>query len=133
MTIFLVILHILVCMALILIVLLQTGKGADLGAAFGGSSQTVFGSAGSSGFMTKLTTASAIIFMITSLALVYMKGHTRDSSLISEAVERQEKEMAEVGEPLPFEDIEVQVEEQEAAPAEGTVDEPEAGSEEGGE
>jgi len=133
MTIFLVILHIIVCMALILIVLLQTGKGADLGAAFGGSSQTVFGSAGSSGFMTKLTTASAIIFMLPSLPLVYLKGHTKDSSLISEAVEKQQKEMVEVGETLPFEDIEVQVDEQEAAPAEGTGTEPEAVTETGGE
>ncbi|MCX8116881.1 MAG: preprotein translocase subunit SecG [Desulfobacterota bacterium] len=66
-----VILHVLVCFALILIVLLQAGKGAEIGAAFGGASQTLFGSAGSMGFLSKLTTVAAVIFMITSLLLTY--------------------------------------------------------------
>ncbi len=67
-----------------MIVLLQTGKGADMGAAFGGgSSQTLFGSTGASTFLTKATTAAAIIFMITSLWLAYMSGHkTGDSIMI---------------------------------------------------
>jgi preprotein translocase subunit SecG len=74
-------LHILVCIALILIVLLQKGKGADMGAAFGGSSQTVFGGAGATSFLTKLTTAAAIIFMITCLLLAFgfQKGKTSSS------------------------------------------------------
>lgn len=74
-------LHILVCIALILIVLLQKGKGADMGAAFGGSSQTVFGGAGASSFLTKLTTAAAIIFMVTCLLLAFgfQKGKTSSS------------------------------------------------------
>jgi preprotein translocase subunit SecG len=66
-----IVLHILVCMALILIVLLQAGKGAEMGAAFGGASQTIFGSAGAMGFLSKLTTVAAIIFMITSLLLTF--------------------------------------------------------------
>lgn len=67
-----------------MIVLLQTGKGADMGAAFGGgSSQTLFGSTGASTFLTKATTAAAIIFMLTSLALAYISGHkTGDSIMI---------------------------------------------------
>jgi len=67
-----------------MIVLLQTGKGADMGAAFGGgSSQTLFGSTGASTFLTKATTAAAIIFMLTSLVLAYMSGHkTGDSIMI---------------------------------------------------
>jgi len=65
------VLHILVCFALILIVLLQAGKGAEMGAAFGGSSQTIFGSSGAMGFLTKLTTVAAVIFMITSLLLTF--------------------------------------------------------------
>ncbi len=70
------ILHILVSIALILIVLLQTGRGSEIGAAFGsGSSQTVFGSSGSSGFMTKLTAAVVAIFMITSMLLAYFYSH----------------------------------------------------------
>lgn len=66
-----VIIHILVCIALILIVLLQAGKGAEMGAAFGGASQTIFGSAGAMGFLSKLTTVAAIIFMMTSLILTF--------------------------------------------------------------
>lgn len=69
----LVTLHVIVCIALILIVLLQRGKGAEMGAALGGgSSQTLFGSRGATTFLGKLTTTAAIIFMLTSLALAYM-------------------------------------------------------------
>ena len=70
------IIHVLVSVALILIVLLQTGRGSEIGAAFGsGSSQTLFGSSGSTGFMTKLTTAGVAIFMITSMLLAYFYSH----------------------------------------------------------
>ncbi len=63
--------HVIICIAMILIVLLQTGKGADMGAAFGGSSQTVFGSGGPGTFLGKMTTFVAIFFMLTSLWLAY--------------------------------------------------------------
>ncbi len=66
---FVTILHVIVCLALIGIVLLQHGKGSDMGAAFGGSSQTIFGSSGGATFLGKLTTAAAIIFMFTSIGL----------------------------------------------------------------
>jgi len=70
------IIHIIISVALILIVLLQTGRGSEIGAAFGaGSSQTLFGSSGSSSFMTKLTTAAVIVFMVTSLLLAYFYSH----------------------------------------------------------
>jgi len=75
-----VVLHILVCIALILIVLLQAGKGAEMGAAFGGASQTIFGSAGAMGFLSKLTTVAAVIFMITSLLLTF--SSTRKASTV---------------------------------------------------
>jgi preprotein translocase subunit SecG len=69
------IVHIIVCIGLILVVLLQTGKGAEIGAVFGGgSSSTIFGSSGAGNFLTKLTTAMAIVFMITSLTLGYFAG-----------------------------------------------------------
>jgi preprotein translocase subunit SecG len=86
MSILLIIIHILVCIALIMIVLLQTGKGADMGAAFGGgSSQTLFGSTGASTFLSKATTAAAIIFMLTSLTLAYFSSHRfTDQSVVSE-------------------------------------------------
>ena len=75
-------LHILVCVALILIVLLQAGKGASMGAAFGGASQTIFGSPGAAGFLTKITTVAAILFMTTSIFLTMLS--TRRSSAVLE-------------------------------------------------
>ena len=79
----LIIVHVIVCIALIMIVLLQTGKGADMGAAFGGGgSQTLFGSTGASTFLSKATTGAAIIFMLTSLALAYLSSHRTADSII---------------------------------------------------
>ncbi len=72
MNVLVVLIHLVACLALIAIVLLQTGKGAEMGAAFGGASQTLFGGTGGSSFMSKLTTGAAIVFMITSLLLSYM-------------------------------------------------------------
>ncbi|MBU4232814.1 MAG: preprotein translocase subunit SecG [Desulfobacterales bacterium] len=67
-----VIIHVIVSLALVSIVLLQHGKGAGIGAAFGGSSQTVFGSTGAAPFLAKLTAVVAILFMCTSLGLTFM-------------------------------------------------------------
>lgn len=84
MTIFLVIVHTIVCITLIAVVLLQSGKGAEMGASFGASgSQSVFGAGGGSTFMSKMTTGAAIIFMLTSLVLAYRGGHTGSSSIMS--------------------------------------------------
>jgi preprotein translocase subunit SecG len=69
MTTLILIVHVMVSLALIFIVLLQTGKGAEMGAAFGGSNQTVFGSQGAATFLSKVTTAAAVLFMVTSLSL----------------------------------------------------------------
>ena len=86
MTYFLVFLHVLVCIAMIAIVLLQSGKGAEMGASFGaGGSQSVFGASGGSTFMSKLTTASAVIFMLTSLVLAYQSGTAGSSSIMSKS------------------------------------------------
>ncbi|MRR06839.1 MAG: preprotein translocase subunit SecG [Deltaproteobacteria bacterium] len=83
MTILLTILHILVCIALIAIVLLQSGKGAEMGASFGaGGSQSVFGAGGGTSFLSKLTTGAAIIFMLTSLTLAYLSGQSETSSIM---------------------------------------------------
>ena len=76
-TTFLTILHIIACIFLVIVVLLQTGKGSDVSAVFGGSSQTIFGSSGAGNFLTKLTTATAIVFMFTSLSLTL--GTTRQA------------------------------------------------------
>ncbi|MCI0372570.1 MAG: preprotein translocase subunit SecG [candidate division NC10 bacterium] len=78
-------LHLLVAVALIGVVLLQSGKGADIGAAFGGgSSQTVFGGRGAATLLHKVTTVAAILFMLTSLSLALYKGERRASSVIRE-------------------------------------------------
>lgn len=66
-----IVLHIIVCIALTIIVLLQQGKGADVGAVFGGSSQTVFGAGGASSPLFKLTWTFALLFGMTSLFLAY--------------------------------------------------------------
>lgn len=82
---FLTIIHVIVCIALILIVLLQTGKGADMGAAFGGgSSQTLFGSSGASTFLSKATTIAAVLFMLTSLYLAYIGSNKTAKSIMSD-------------------------------------------------
>lgn len=75
------IIHVIVSIGLILVVLLQTGKGAEMGAVFGGSSSTIFGSSGAGNFLTRLTTGMAIVFMITSLTLGYFSGRHSASSV----------------------------------------------------
>jgi preprotein translocase subunit SecG len=80
-----IIIHVVVSFALILIVLLQTGKGAEMGAGFGGgSNQTIFGSRGAATFLSKVTTAAAVIFMLTSLSLAYMTSK-RTGSVIRDS------------------------------------------------
>jgi len=78
-----VVLHIVVSVALILVILLQTGKGSDIGAVFGGgSSQTLFGSTGPTSFLSKLTAGAAIVFMLTSLFLAYFSGRGPSTSIM---------------------------------------------------
>jgi preprotein translocase subunit SecG len=83
--------HVLACLALILIVLLQTGRGAEMGAAFGGASQTLFGGSGGSTFMSKMTTGAAILFMVTCLGLSYWAGAIKTKSVMENVppVEKQ--------------------------------------------
>lgn len=75
-----IVIHVIVCLILIGVVLLQAGKGAEMGAAFGGSSQTIFGSRGAATFLSKLTVGAAVIFMVTSLTLSML---SRNRSVIS--------------------------------------------------
>ncbi len=76
--------HVIVCIGLIGVVLLQQGKGAEMGAAFGGSSQTLFGSTGATTFLGKMTAAAAVIFMVTSLGLTYLAANRYKSSVVSD-------------------------------------------------
>lgn len=77
-----VILHLIVCFLMIAAILLQAGKGAEIGAAFGGSSQTVFGSRGPGTFLSKVTVGAAIIFMLTSLGLALLSRQENVASVI---------------------------------------------------
>ncbi len=84
MTILLTILHVVVSIFMIAVVLLQSGKGAEMGASFGSSgSQSVFGAGGGTTFLSKMTTGGAVIFMLTSLTLAYLSGQPSSSSLMS--------------------------------------------------
>src|SRR5210317_309306 len=79
--------HILVCLSLIGIVLIQGGKGAEVGAAFGaGASNTIFGASGGQSFIAKMTAGAAVIFMLTSLALAIFWGQPGSSSVMPDRV-----------------------------------------------
>src|ERR1700753_1004042 len=74
-------LHVIICLFLIIVVLLQSGKAADLAGAFGGmGSQTVFGPRGTATVLSKATTAAATLFMVTSLVLVIMANNRTPST-----------------------------------------------------
>ena len=80
-----IILHVICTLFLILVILLQTGKGAAMGSGLGGgSSQTMFGSSGAGNFLTKITTAIAALFMITSLTLATMSSKEKSRSIMPE-------------------------------------------------
>ena len=85
--------HVLVCIFLILIVLLQTGKGAEIGAAFGGSSQTLFGPRGAGTLLSKLTVIAAVVFMVTSISLSYIRGTHGRSKIIDRETTPVEEEL----------------------------------------
>jgi len=93
--------HLLVCIALILIVLLQRGKGANMGAVFGGSSQAVFGGAGATSFLHKVTVAAAIIFMLTSLGLAFLFGKGKTSSIMKGVSQTQQQTTQQSKSPAP--------------------------------
>jgi preprotein translocase subunit SecG len=95
MTTFLLIVHILVSIALIAIVLIQGGKGAEIGATFGaGASQTVFGASGGKSFIGTMTTMVAVIFMLTSLGLTYFYANPKSSSVMPGDVRVEQQEQA---------------------------------------
>lgn len=90
MTIILTIIHVIVCFFLVVVVLLQSGKAADLAGAFGGmGSQTAFGPRGSATVLSKATTIAAAVFMVTSLSLAILA--TRNASGSGSVLERQKE------------------------------------------
>ena len=108
MVIILTIVHILVCVFLVSIVLLQHGKGADIGATFGGGGQSLFGTEGPVPILNKITTAAAVIFMVTSISLAYISAHRTTSSVMGDIsppavpVEQQAPATAPVQERIPM-------------------------------
>jgi preprotein translocase subunit SecG len=94
------IIHIIVSTALILVVLLQTGKGADIGAVFGGSSSTIFGSSGAGNFLTRLTTGLAVVFMLTSITLGYFSGKKPAASIFDRRAPAMDQPVRKQGPPL---------------------------------
>jgi len=84
------VLHVLVCLVMVGMILLQRGKGADIGAAFGGGSHTLFGARGATSFLAKVTIACATIFMFTSVSLAVIAKQHAASSVIDEMGETQE-------------------------------------------
>ena len=91
------ILHLLSAISVIVLVLLQHGKGADMGAAFGsGSSGSLFGASGSANFLSRTTGALAAVFFITSLGLTYLSSHkTETGGVMDKAIPAQSVKPAE--------------------------------------
>ena len=86
-----IIIHIIACFLMIGAILLQSGKGAEIGAAFGGSSQTVFGSRGPANFLSKFTVVVAVVFMVTSFSLAIL---AKEKTFSSTVIDLKKKEPA---------------------------------------
>ena len=95
MTGILVAIHVFVCVILIVIVLLQGGRGAEIGAVFGGgASTTLFGSAGPASFLNRVTTVVAIIFMLSSLFLTFLASRPITKTVVDKVPQQQEAPVA---------------------------------------
>ncbi len=121
------IVHVVICLFLVAIILLQHGKGADVGATFGGSGQSLFGSEGPLPLMNKITTTAAILFMLTSVSLAYFSSHKSTESVMSDVAKPKAAVMEKVEDKAGKEEKVVPMpvaapENQEAAPA--PVEEP---------
>lgn len=106
------VLHVIVAVALVALVLLQQGKGADAGAAFGaGASGTVFGSKGSSSFLTRTTGILATLFFITSLTLFVLATETKTvASVVDQQIKQQVESKTGISDPgsdVPVSDVPV--------------------------
>ena len=94
MYIFLIVVHVMVCFLMVGAILLQSGKGAEIGASFGGSSQTVFGSRGPANFLSKFTVVVAAIFMLTSLGLAILAKERAFSSTVIDLNKKESSQTA---------------------------------------
>ncbi|SFN01415.1 preprotein translocase subunit SecG [Thermodesulforhabdus norvegica] len=96
-----VVFHIIICIMLIAIVLLQTGRGAEIGAAFGGASRTLFGASGATTVMGKITAVVAILFMINCLVLTYYSGRPISKSIMDKPVAEESLPKVPEAKPVP--------------------------------
>jgi len=117
MVILLTIFHVIVCIFLILVVLVQQGKGADWAGAFGGGgTQTAFGARGAGTVLSKATTVAAVVFMITSLTLTILVSRPGGSSVIREGA-KQKQQQQQQQQPQPAQQTPAQPQQQQSAPA----------------
>ncbi len=79
MTTLITVIHIITCFLLVLVIMIQSGKGAEISASFAGSSQTVFGSSGGANFFVRFTQGAALVFFVTSLSLTVLKSENKRS------------------------------------------------------
>lgn len=86
MTSILLVVHVLAAVSIIVLVLMQQGRGADMGAAFGGGSQTLFGARGSANFLSRVTGLLAAVFFVTSLTLAYLYGQSTQPQSVTDQV-----------------------------------------------
>ncbi len=86
--------HVLVCITLVILILLQQGKGAEVGAVFGGSSNTVFGASGAGNVLTRTTSALAVVFFATSLYLAYASSQRASGSIFGSGASVMSKHVA---------------------------------------
>lgn len=95
--------HVLAAIAIVVLVLLQQGKGADMGAAFGGGagSQSVFGAKGSANFLSRTTALLATVFFFTSLSLAYLYGHRTEPTSVTDQIVEQPQSEAPAAEETP--------------------------------
>jgi preprotein translocase subunit SecG len=92
--------HVIVCIFLVLVVLLQQGKGADWAGAFGGGgTQTAFGARGAGTVLSKATTVAAVVFMVTSLALTILISQPGSSSVIREGAKQKQQQQQQQPQP----------------------------------
>lgn len=91
---FLIVVHVFICFLMIGAILLQSGKGAEIGASFGGSSQTVFGSRGPANFLSKFTVVVAAVFMLTSLSLAILAKERTFSSTVIDLKKKETSQTA---------------------------------------
>jgi preprotein translocase subunit SecG len=89
MTSVLLVIHVLTAVSIIVLVLMQQGRGADMGAAFGGGSQTLFGARGSANFLSRITGLLAAVFFVTSLTLAYLYSQSSQPQSVTDQIAGQ--------------------------------------------